>query len=53
MFTNELKDLLSGLYQKYGCTKEVLQLSVMVDELIVKEQRDRLKEYYKSKKNNI
>ncbi|MGM8251432.1 hypothetical protein ACSXCO_13440 [Clostridium perfringens] len=53
MFTNELKDLLSGLYQKYGCTQEVLQLSNIIDEIIVKEQRERLKEYYKSRKNNI
>ena len=53
MITNELKDLLAGLYQKYGCTKEVLQLSNIIDEIIVKEQRERLKEYYKSKKNNI
>ncbi|EHK2328757.1 TPA: hypothetical protein I9088_002126 [Clostridium perfringens] len=53
MFTNELKDLLAGLYQKYGCTQEVLQLSNIIDEIIVKEQRERLKEYYKSKKNNI
>lgn len=50
MFTNELKDLLAGLYQKYGCTQEVLQLSNIIDEIIVKEQRERLKEYYKSKK---
>ncbi|WP_415304941.1 hypothetical protein [Clostridium perfringens] len=53
MFTNELKDLLAGLYQKYGCTQEVLQLSNIIDEIIVKEQRERLKEYYKSRKNNI
>ncbi|WP_370695530.1 hypothetical protein [Clostridium perfringens] len=53
MFTNELKDLLAGLYQKYGCTQEVLQLSNIIDEIIAKEQRERLKEYYKSKKNNI
>lgn len=53
MFTNELKDLLEGLYQKYGCTQEVLQLSNIIDEIIVKEQRERLKEYYKSRKNNI
>ncbi|WP_322874738.1 hypothetical protein [Clostridium perfringens] len=53
MFTNELKDLLAGLYQKYGCTQEVLQLSNIIDEVIVKEQRERLKEYYKSRKNNI
>ncbi|MBS5969966.1 MAG: hypothetical protein KIB11_12740 [Clostridium perfringens] len=53
MFTNELKDLLAGLYQKYGCTQEVLQLSNIIDEIIVKEQRERLKEYYKSKKNNV
>ncbi|PWX43682.1 hypothetical protein CYK83_14475 [Clostridium perfringens] len=50
MFTNELKDLLAGLYQKYGCTQEVLQLSNIIDEIIVKEQRERLKEYYKSRK---
>ncbi|MDU7885024.1 MAG: hypothetical protein E7J47_01305 [Clostridium perfringens] len=37
MFTNELKDLLAGLYQKYGCTQEVLQLSNIIDEIIVKE----------------
>ncbi len=43
MFTNELKDLLAGLYQKYGCTQEVLQLSNIIDEIIVKEQRERLK----------
>ena len=48
MFTNELKDLLAGLYQKYGCTQEVLQLSNIIDEII--EQRERLKEYYKSRK---
>ena len=53
MFTNELKDLLAGLYQKYGCTQEGLQLSNIIDEIIVKEQRERLKEYYKSRKNNI
>ena len=53
MFTNELKDLLAGLYQKYGCTQEVLQLSNIIDEIIVKEQRERRKEYYKSRKNNI
>ncbi|EGT0013529.1 hypothetical protein ACSXBO_01105 [Clostridium perfringens] len=53
MFTNELKDLLAGLYQKYGCTQEVLQLSNIIDEIIVKEQSERLKEYYKSRKNNI
>lgn len=53
MFTNELKDLLAGLYQKYGCTQEVLQLSNIIDEIIVKDQRERLKEYYKSRKNNI
>ena len=53
MFTNELKDLLAGLYQKYGCTQEVLQLSNIIDESIVKEQRERLKEYYKLIKNNI
>ncbi|EOU1974297.1 hypothetical protein E6V34_05880 [Clostridium perfringens] len=53
MFTNELKDLLAGLYQKYGCTQEVIQLSNIIDEIIVKEQRERLKEYYKSRKNNI
>ncbi|WP_346975685.1 hypothetical protein [Clostridium perfringens] len=53
MVTNELKDLLAGLYQKYGCTQEVLQLSNIIDEIIVKEQRERLKEYYKSRKNNI
>ncbi len=53
MFTNELKDLLAGLYQKYGCTQEVLRLSNIIDEIIVKEQRERLKEYYKSRKNNI
>lgn len=53
MFTNELKDLLAALYQKYGCTQEVLQLSNIIDEIIVKEQRERLKEYYKSRKNNI
>ena len=35
MFTNELKDLLAGLYQKYGCTQEVLQLSNIIDEIIV------------------
>ncbi|HBI7102422.1 TPA: hypothetical protein K8M89_003168, partial [Clostridium perfringens] len=52
MFTNELKDLLAALYQKYGCTQEVLQLSNIIDEIIVKEQRERLKEYYKSRKNN-
>ncbi|EGT3600861.1 TPA: hypothetical protein I9011_001552 [Clostridium perfringens] len=53
MFTNELKDLLAGLYQKYGCTQEVLQLSNIIDKIIVKEQSERLKEYYKSRKNNI
>ena len=52
MFTNELKDLLACLYQKYGCTKEVLQLSNIIDEIVVKEQRERLREYYKSRKNN-
>ena len=53
MFTNELKDLLAGLYQKYGCTQEVLQLSNIIDKIIVKEQSEILKDYYKSRKNNI
>lgn len=45
MFTKELKDLLAGLYQKYGCTQEVLTLSKIIDKLIVEEQSERLKEY--------
>lgn len=49
MFTNELKDLLAGLYQKYGCTQEVLELSNIIDKIVVEEQSKRLKEY-KTKK---
>ncbi|WP_300347923.1 hypothetical protein [Clostridium sp.] len=45
MFTNDLKDLLAGLYQKYGCTQEVIMLSNIIDKIIVEEQSERLKEY--------
>lgn len=49
MFTKELKDLLAGLYQKYGCTQEVLKLSNIIDRIIVEEQSERLKEYKERK----
>lgn len=49
MFTKELTDLLAGLYQKYGCTQEVLKLSNIIDRIIVEEQSERLKEYKERK----
>ena len=46
MFTNELKDLLAGLYQKYGCTQEVLQLSNIIANNSVISTRSSCKSYF-------
>ena len=50
MDTKELKDLLAGLYQKYGCTQEVLKLSKMLDKLIVEEQNQIFEKYKRERK---
>ena len=36
---DELKDILSELFIRYGLTKEVIRLSQVIDELINKEMR--------------
>ncbi|WP_430483772.1 hypothetical protein [Clostridium sp. B9] len=52
MFTKELKDLLAGLYQKYGCTQEVLTLSKIIDKIVVEEQ-SQMFEKYKMKNKRV
>ena len=39
MLLDELKDILSELFIRYGLTKEVIRLSQVIDTLINKEMR--------------
>lgn len=47
---DEVKDILSNLYFKYGKDNEVIRLSCIIDKFIVKKQKEIL--IMENKKNN-
>ena len=42
---DELKALLTKLYFKYGNTSEIIELSTIIDKIIVQKQKQKMYEY--------